>query len=173
MKKIKISEIDKKHYAIIRKSVTNSIKSLTTNFDKKNKIILDIAPQDHENSKRYFKKAIIKTLDIDPLSGADYVSDICKKNKKIESNYFDLIICTEVLEHTLNPFNATKEIYRILKKGGTVLVTTPLNFRIHGPLPDCWRFTEYGIRELFKNFSKITIKQIKSKNRNFFLFNTK
>ncbi|MCK5818286.1 MAG: methyltransferase domain-containing protein [Psychromonas sp.] len=50
---------------------------------------------------------------------------------------------TEVLEHTLNPFRAINEIYRILKPNGILIMTTPFNFRIHNPLPDCWRISEH------------------------------
>jgi len=41
----------------------------------------------------------------------------------------------------------------------------PFNFRIHGPLPDCWRFTEHGLRELLKKFSTVKIDQIDTPNR--------
>jgi len=61
------------------------------------------------------------------------------------------------LEHTLDPFGAVKEIYRILKPGGILVMTTPLNFRIHNPLPDCWRFTEHGLRQLLKDFKSVEI----------------
>jgi hypothetical protein len=40
----------------------------------------------------------------------------------------------------------------MLKEGGCLCVSTPFNFRIHGPLPDCWRFTEHGLRRLLWNF---------------------
>ena len=70
------------------------------------------------------------------------------------------MVCTEVLEHTLNPFAAIKEIYRILKPSGVLLLTVPFNFRIHGPLPDCWRFTEHGLRELLEEFEKLEIESI-------------
>jgi ubiquinone/menaquinone biosynthesis C-methylase UbiE len=40
-------------------------------------------------------------------------------------NSFDLVICSEVLEHVLNPRQALAEIRRVVKPGGTVIVTTP------------------------------------------------
>lgn len=55
--------------------------------------------------KTVFVKAHIFTADIDEKSGADYIIDICKNNEKvIPESTFDIIVCTEVLEHTLNPF---------------------------------------------------------------------
>jgi len=40
-------------------------------------------------------------------------------------NCFDAAICIEVLEHLQNPEHVVSEIHRILKPGGTVIVTVP------------------------------------------------
>jgi len=43
-----------------------------------------------------------------------------------EDNLFDLIIFTEVIEHLpCNPVNVMKEILRVLKQGGHLILTTP------------------------------------------------
>jgi hypothetical protein len=72
------------------------------------------------------------------------------------------------LEHTFNPFSAIEEVYRMLKDGGYVIVTVPLNARIHGPIPDCWRFTEFGLQVLFRNFDKIYFAKLDTPDRNLF-----
>jgi len=151
--KKEVSDLDKKYYELIREDVSNFLKIGGEKFDSDGVTVLDIAPQDHEGANPYFSKASVETLDIDTESGATYIADLCSNNESIiPSNYFDVVVCTEVLEHTLQPFDAVKEIQRILKPGGTALVSVPYNFRIHGPLPDCWRFTEHGLRALFKDF---------------------
>ena len=147
-----VSEFDKECYRIIRSNVSDFLRKSAVTYDKKGKRILDIAPQIHEGAGHYFKKATVETLDIDPKSGADYIADITKTNSQLMDGTFDIVVCTEVLEHTLDPFSAVDEIFRLLKPHGILLVTVPFNFRIHGPLPDCWRFTEHGIRELLKMF---------------------
>jgi ubiquinone/menaquinone biosynthesis C-methylase UbiE len=38
---------------------------------------------------------------------------------------FDLIVCSEVLEHLLDPAGALREMRRVLKDTGTVILTTP------------------------------------------------
>jgi 2-polyprenyl-3-methyl-5-hydroxy-6-metoxy-1,4-benzoquinol methylase len=109
----------------------------------------------------------IYTLDINPLSDSDYIADICESNDKtIPDNHFDYILCTEVLEHTLRPFDAVNELRRVLKPEGLIFVSVPFNFRIHGPLPDCWRFTEYGLRSLFSNFQILELNAIETPLRN-------
>ncbi len=161
----KISHIDQRHLKIIRLNVLKFTKYCAQKYDKPG-ILLDIAPQIYEGAKAFFKKAKIETLDIDPNANATYTADICQNNSAIiPDNHFDFVLCTEVLEHTLNPFYAVAEIHRILKPGGFLFLSTPFNFRIHGPLPDCWRFTEHGLRELLKNYKIIELKQIETKNR--------
>lgn len=70
-----------------------------------------------------------------------------------------------MLEHTRQPFDAVNSIFKMLKPNGLVFVSTPYNLRIHGPLPDCWRFTEHGLRELFKAFEIIELKQLETESR--------
>jgi len=164
--KNEISHVDKKHFEIIRNNVSNFIRECSLTYDTKERLVLDIAPQVHKCAKDHFKNAKIETLDIDPDSSADYIADICNKNDKIiEDCRFDIVICTEVLEHTLNPFKAVEEIYRILKPNGIVYLSTPFNFRIHGPLPDCWRFTEHGLNALFLRFIDVKIESLETPDR--------
>lgn len=162
----KVAKIDEVYLEKIRKNVSSFVAGCGKQHDKKGALVLDVAPQDHEGASPYFKNSTVETLDIDEKSGATYVADLCANNHTIiPDNHFDYVICTEVLEHTLQPFDAAKEILRILKPGGLALVTTPFNFRIHGPLPDCWRFTEHGLRELFKNFDIVKLQPLEDKDR--------
>jgi len=59
----------------------------------------------------------------------DYISDIT--NIPVDSNTFEVIICTEVLEHIPEPIKAINEFYRILKPQGILFLTAPLNSRLH------------------------------------------
>jgi SAM-dependent methyltransferase len=122
--------------------------------------VLDIGPQPNSYSTKLFSGRFeYITLDIDPHSGADIIADICNM-PHVPSESFNTIIVTEVLEHTTNPFLAVAELHRILRQGGYLLVTTPFNLRIHGPSPDCWRFTEEGLKILFEG--RFEILELKS-----------
>jgi hypothetical protein len=163
--KSKVSKIDEDNLNLIRNNVAIFLRNCGIKYDKKG-YLLDIAPQDHKGAQPFFKKAIVHTLDINQNSGATFIADICKNNKKIISDSsYDFVVCTEVLEHTLQPFNAVDEIRRILKKDGLFFASVPFNLRIHGPLPDCWRFTEHGIKELLKNYEIIRIDSIDDESR--------
>ena len=161
-----ISEIDKNHYEMIRKNVGCFLEKQSNDLDNDEIILLDVAPQIHEGARAFFRKCRIETLDIDPSSNASYIADLCRDNTDIiPSCRFDIIVCTEVLEHTLDPFSAIREMHRILKQNGTLLLSVPFNFRIHGPLPDCWRFTEHGLRQLLKDFRDVQIYDLPTEDR--------
>lgn len=166
MKK-EISKEDHNNLILLRENVEFFMSKVAKEYANKDRgLLLDIAPQDHSGAKPFFGKNIhIETLDINEKSGANYIADLCNCYKNIGVNKFDYIVCTEVLEHTKQPFDAVNNIYHMLKPGGLVFVTTPFNLRIHGPLPDCWRFTEYGLRELFLNFEIIELKALESQDR--------
>lgn len=59
----------------------------------------------------------------------DIVSDIIKIPVKDEE--FDAILCSEVLEHVAHPELAIKELSRITKRGGVLLLTAPFNSLTH------------------------------------------
>lgn len=65
---------------------------------------------------------------------------------------FDVVLCTEVLEHLPEPQRAIDEMFRVLKPGGTVLLTTRFLFPIHDAPHDYFRFTKYGLRHLLRHF---------------------
>lgn len=51
------------------------------------------------------------------------ISDICAIPEPDSS--FDAILCTEVLEHIIDPIGAIKEFSRLLKIGGVLIITAP------------------------------------------------
>jgi methionine biosynthesis protein MetW len=50
--------------------------------------------------------------------------DIDGYNLPYKSNCFDLIICTDVIEHIIHTFNLLEEIYRVLRHGGCLILST-------------------------------------------------
>lgn len=162
----KVSAMDEAFLTALRGNVSAFMVRCAQRYDREGALLLDVAPQDHEGAAPHFKKSRIETLDIDPASGARYIADLCACNEsRIPANRFDFVVCTEVLEHTLQPFDAVKEILRVLKPGGLAFVSTPFNFRIHGPLPDCWRFTEHGLRALFREFTLLALEELTTTDR--------
>jgi SAM-dependent methyltransferase len=63
---------------------------------------------------------------------------------------FDYILLTEVLEHVFNPDDFLKEVFRVLKPGGQVLITVPFSWDEHEPPYDYGRYTVFGLDHLLK-----------------------
>jgi len=59
----------------------------------------------------------------------DFVGDIC--SIPVDDASFDVILCTEVLEHVAEPIRAVEEFARIVKPGGTILLTAPMGSGLH------------------------------------------
>ncbi len=72
-------------------------------------------------------------------------------------NEFDAVICTQVLEHTARITETISEIRRVVKNDGLVFVSVPLVFPEHGAPYDYYRFTQYGLREIFRDFEVVKI----------------
>lgn len=163
----KVSSEDEVNLFLIRQNVEDlMIKAGQMLSVLQQPLILDIAPQDHAGISPYAPKdSKVDTLDIQESSGADKIGDICERNDFISEATYDAVIFTEVLEHVSNPFRAIAEIHRILKPNGILYASSPFNFRIHGPLPDNWRISEHGWRELLKDFSEFEIFPLIDKNR--------
>lgn len=161
-----VSETDIDFVAAIRRNVNEFLAKVASQYATGGGVLLDIAPQVHEGARPYFHAGVkIETLDIDPSSGCTHIGDICHKNEGIEDGRYDYVVCTEVLEHTLQPFAAVEEIWRMLRPNGVLFLSVPFNFRIHGPLPDCWRFTEHGLRVLLSRFVIAELKPLETPDR--------
>jgi len=92
----------------------------------------------------------------------EYVSlDIEKKHPDLDyqadahqlpfkENQFETIFCSQVLEHTYDPEKVLKEISRVLKKEGRVIISVPHLSYLHNEPNDYYRFTKYGLTHLLK-----------------------
>lgn len=74
-----------------------------------------------------------------------------------KDNEFDALISTQVLEHTAKIPETTKEIRRVVKDNGLVFISVPFVFPEHGIPYDFYRFTSFGLREIFNEFDIIKI----------------
>ncbi|MBI2268227.1 MAG: class I SAM-dependent methyltransferase [Candidatus Blackburnbacteria bacterium] len=100
-------------------------------------------------------------------SKIDIISDIT--NIPVSSSSYDNILCTEVLEHIPYPDMAIKEISRILKKGGRLILTAPFCSLTHmSPYFYCTGFSISWYNRILKE-NKLDIVEMEA-NGNFFDF---
>jgi SAM-dependent methyltransferase len=73
------------------------------------------------------------------------------KSIPYSDNQFDLVLCTQVLEHVSDPFFLINEMDRVCKQGGSVIISLPFVYQEHEQPFDYFRFTSFGITDLLEN----------------------
>lgn len=95
-------------------------------------------------------------VDITKGPRVDIVADT-SKGLPIESQTYDTIICTEMLEHTPYPRESIKELARVLKKGGYLILSTPFVHKLHGEPFDYFRYSQHILKVLAEEAGLETI----------------
>lgn len=129
----KFSSIDKYLYLLRYVNVINTLKGFEID---KNMKILDVGCGDG-----YLLEQIKENFTFNELYGIDISIrrlNLAKKrlgdgiflNSEAEKlpfpdEYFDILLCVEVLEHLSNPLQCIVEMKRVLKSGGKIILTTP------------------------------------------------
>ena len=92
------------------------------------------------------------------------VGDVYKTT--FPSNYFDYVVLGEVIEHLERPTDAIYEAFRILKKGGILALSTPLEEIKELGAKDkdrhLWSFNKEDIEEMLGVYGTVKIKIMKS-----------
>jgi SAM-dependent methyltransferase len=78
----------------------------------------------------------------------------------VEDASFDVVLCTQVLEHADDPAQVVRELRRVVRPGGRVLASTH-GVQVYHPDPvDLRRWTHEGLRRLFQEnaeWSSLTV----------------
>jgi SAM-dependent methyltransferase len=72
-------------------------------------------------------------------------------------NYFDLIICSHVLEHIETDRVAMKELFRVLNKSGCAVLLVPISAKLQTTYEDPSKTTEYERSETFGQYDHVRI----------------
>lgn len=85
-------------------------------------------------------------MDVKPQSGTDVLGDALRVPFRDAS--FHVVLMSEVIEHVPDPGKALEEVARVLRPGGTLLLTWPFNYQMHDVPGDFTRITEFGMEAL-------------------------
>lgn len=104
---------------------------------------------------QYYKEYTEKVICIDWANSLhkNKILDMrCDLSKPLdlEDGSIDTVILSDVLEHIFNPKSLLREIYRILRADGTVLLNTPFTYPEHEKPYDYFRYTEFFFRKMVK-----------------------
>lgn len=102
--------------------------------------------------------------------GVDIVHDLNVYPWPLENDSFDLVVCKHIIEHLSDVIKVMEEIYRILKRGGTVKIYTPhiSNIMSFKDPTHKWHFTcgsfDYfikGLKETEVSYTGISFELVK------------
>jgi len=90
----------------------------------------------------------------------DYIGTTFEAGLK-ESSY-DVIFCSQVLEHVPDPLDNFQEINRILKKNGIAIIAVPFLMYLHNEPYDYFRYTKHSLRKfsMESNFEILELKEV-------------
>jgi SAM-dependent methyltransferase len=77
----------------------------------------------------------------------------------VDDTTVDTVLCTETLEHVLDPLGFLAEAWRVLRPDGQLILTVPFAARWHYIPFDYWRFTPSGLMHLLgkSDFTEIEV----------------
>jgi SAM-dependent methyltransferase len=87
----------------------------------------------------------------------DGLTDVIAMGEELPftSQAFDLVVCAQVLNYVTDPGRVTREIHRVLRPSGALLLSVPAFFPQHHD--ERWRFLSEGLRLLLSDFSRVDI----------------
>jgi SAM-dependent methyltransferase len=107
----------------------------------------------------FFAPYVDAYVGVDLSPGADLQGSV--ESLPVEDGSYDVVLCTQVLEHCDDPAAAVRELRRVTKPGGRVLVSTHGVFVYHPAPVDYWRWTHAGLDRLFRDnadWSSVTVR---------------
>ena len=125
-----------------------------------NLLVLNVGSKDNLDNCPYFKDLFFDTnwewlgLDLEEGIDVDIVSH--PYSYPFKNNTFDALVSNQVMEHVEYPWLWFKELARILKPKGKLIISTTWRFKIHRHPVDCWRTLPDGMKAIFKYFGFTT-----------------
>jgi SAM-dependent methyltransferase len=104
----------------------------------------------YANLRDLFRGKEYVGCDMRPGPGVDRVEDVSAIS--LPDGSAGTVLCIETFEHVFEVRRAFDEVFRVLRPGGIFVITSPLNFRIHGYPDDYWRMTPNCLRRLMGSY---------------------
>ena len=97
----------------------------------------------------FFEPYVREYVGVDPVHPDAEVKGAVE-DIPVEDAGYDVVLCTQVLEHCADPDQAVRELRRVTAPGGRVLASTHGVMVYHPSPEDLWRWTHAGLERLFE-----------------------
>lgn len=101
---------------------------------------------------------------VDPVPRANHVLRMSAEHLDFPDAYFDVVICVDVLEHIRDAEAAVREMLRVLRPGGKIIVHVPNRAQTHVLFPHPHQgdhvrdgYNRLELEGLFSAFSGVTV----------------
>lgn len=134
------------HLTKLRNETLKELEALTA--ADKNKLLIDFGCGDMPY-RSVIEPMVGKYLgvDLDMNPKAEHHIGFDSKTT-LPENYADIVLSNQVLEHVDSPEGYLQEALRILKPGGTIILTTHGYWFYHPTPNDYWRWTSAGLKKI-------------------------
>ncbi len=97
----------------------------------------------------FFRDYVSEYVGLDVPGNPDADLEGTIESMPVADGSFDVVLCSQVLEHCGDPAQGVRELRRVTAAGGRVLVSTH-GVQVYHPAPDdLWRWTHAGLERLF------------------------
>jgi len=136
------------------KTYFDDLKMIFDAYLKQNDHVFDIGCG-NKPFEPYIRK-LIKSNDKNSYVGCDIVQSsenkvdiLCEAtNIPVPAETYDVVLCTQVVEHVFDHQKVFEEAYRLLKPDGRFIVSAPFIWEKHEIPYDFYRFTDFGLKTL-------------------------
>jgi len=95
-------------------------------FNGKKRKLLDVGSADNLLKPHLPQNVRYYSLDINNLEAEhDFIIDLDKKKIPVKNGFFDIILCLDILEHTMYPEKILKELNRVTKQNAVFVISLP------------------------------------------------
>lgn len=130
------------------------ISCLLSSFVRDGGLVLEVGAGS-KSRRRLFPNSEFLSVD---FTAGDFVQDVTKLG--VRDGSVDFVLCENVLEHVFHTDAAIREIHRVLRANGRLFLVTPFLFPLHDAPYDFFRYTEYALSLMLKDYSRRSIHRV-------------
>ena len=138
------------------------VKKNLTAWEVTGKRVLEVGAYDVNGTCRPYIESLSpqQYIGIDIRLGpcVDLICDVEEIEARFGAYSFDILLCTEVLEHVEDWRTAVRNLKAVIRPSGVILLTTrSRGFHLHDYPGDYWRFGVGDMKQIFGDFLDVTV----------------